>query len=255
MKEELLHLAATLADQPDHHDIGLGLPGDHAQQHALADAATGEQADALALADGEHGVDGAHADVQRLLHRAALERVDGRQLGGQRVAAAELAEVVERLAEAVDHPAEPGLVDLQARLVARREYPRAGHQPDRLLERHQVGDLAVEADHLGFQHAAVGQLDVAALAGQALAAEAFQQQPGNPRQAPADLGQLHAVERAQRLVELEVGELAHASVLGHVQVFGEGFQARIQALLAADVGLGLGGHHPALAECQALVRH
>src|SRR5690606_12904025 len=43
--------------------------------------------------------------------------------------------------------------------------------------------------------------------------------------------------------------------VGRLEVLAEGFHAAVQALLAADVGLGLGGDHPAFAEGQALVRH
>ena len=42
----------------------------------LADAGAGEQADALAAADGEHRVDRAHAGVERRAHRVAVHRVD-----------------------------------------------------------------------------------------------------------------------------------------------------------------------------------
>ncbi len=42
----------------------------------LADAGAGEQAHALAAADGEHRVDRAHAGVQRRAHRVAVHRVD-----------------------------------------------------------------------------------------------------------------------------------------------------------------------------------
>jgi hypothetical protein len=204
MENEFLHLAATLADQPDHHHVGLGLSCDHPQQHALAHPRAGKQADALPLAEGQQTVDGSHTDIQRGLHRTALERIDRRQLYRQRVAPGEFAALVQRLAKAVDHATKPGFVDLQQRLVLGREYARAGGQADRLLERHQIGDIAVEADHLGIQQTAVSLFDAAALAGAALAAEALQEHAGNPHQASGHLGQLHAVERAQRFVEFVV---------------------------------------------------
>ena len=52
--DELLDLAAALADQADDDHVGGGVARHHAEQHALADAGAGEQADALAAADGEH---------------------------------------------------------------------------------------------------------------------------------------------------------------------------------------------------------
>ena len=49
--DELLDLASALADQSDHDHVGSGIARHHAEQHALADSAAGEQADALAAPD------------------------------------------------------------------------------------------------------------------------------------------------------------------------------------------------------------
>ena len=73
--QKVPHLAAALADQRDHVDVGLGIARDHAQQRALPDARGGEQADTLAFAAGEQGVDGAHADGDRLEHALAAEGI------------------------------------------------------------------------------------------------------------------------------------------------------------------------------------
>jgi hypothetical protein len=69
--DELLHFAATLADQPDDDDVGARVARHHPQQHALADAAAREQADTLAATDSQQRIDGPHADVERLLDRLA----------------------------------------------------------------------------------------------------------------------------------------------------------------------------------------
>ena len=42
-----LHLASAFTNQPDHHHIGFGKPGEHSQKYAFADARSGHQADAL----------------------------------------------------------------------------------------------------------------------------------------------------------------------------------------------------------------
>lgn len=76
--DELLHLAAPLADQTDDDDVGPGETGHHPQQHRLAHPGTGEQAEALAAADREQAIDRADADVERFADRVALERVDRR---------------------------------------------------------------------------------------------------------------------------------------------------------------------------------
>ncbi len=48
--DEFLHFAAALADQTDHGDIRAGIARHHAEQHALADAAAGEQSPCAAPA-------------------------------------------------------------------------------------------------------------------------------------------------------------------------------------------------------------
>ena len=67
----LLSITPTFANQPDHHNIGFGLAGDHPQQHAFPHAAARHQADALAFTDGQQAVDRFHAHVQRFIHRTA----------------------------------------------------------------------------------------------------------------------------------------------------------------------------------------
>ena len=53
--DELAHLAAALADEGDHVDVGVGVAGDHAEEGGLADAGAGEDADALAACPGGSG--------------------------------------------------------------------------------------------------------------------------------------------------------------------------------------------------------
>src|SRR5688572_33472653 len=74
--DEFLHFAASLADEADDDHVRIGVAGHHPEQHALADAASGEEADALAASDGEERVDRANTHVQRLGDRLAQERVD-----------------------------------------------------------------------------------------------------------------------------------------------------------------------------------
>ena len=74
--EERAHFAAAFADQREHDDVGLGAARHHAEQRALADAAAAEQADALAAAAGQHGVDGAHAGANRSRDWLARQRIE-----------------------------------------------------------------------------------------------------------------------------------------------------------------------------------
>ncbi len=169
--DEFLDLAAALADQADDDDIGRRVARHHAQQHRLADAGAGEQAEALAAADGEQRVDRAHAGVERLAHRVAVHRVDGaprHRLGAHLL---QRAETVERHAVRIDDAAEQAVAhrQVQAAVLAapprvvldaearRHVRHRAGHhqraagQAVQLAVGHQEGAVAVEADHLG-QH-------------------------------------------------------------------------------------------------------
>ena len=62
---------------------------------------------ALALAQGQHAVNRPHAHVQRFDHRLFLQGIDLRRRHFQDVFAAEAAQVVDRLAQAIDHAAQP----------------------------------------------------------------------------------------------------------------------------------------------------
>ena len=139
-----------------------GLAGDHAEQRALADARAGEDADALAAADRQHAVDGAHARLQRLVDQLALERV--RRLGSERHALLrfELALAVDRVAEPVQHAAEQARADVDAERAAERLHAAARVQPVHLAERHQQHAALVEADDLGEARSFVDQAGDAA---------------------------------------------------------------------------------------------
>ena len=63
--EELAHFAAALTDEHDDVDVRLATASDLAEQCALADAAAGEEADSLAFAAGQQGVDRADAGAER----------------------------------------------------------------------------------------------------------------------------------------------------------------------------------------------
>ena len=72
--QELLHLAAALADEADHRDVGHDIAREHREQHRLADARAGEDAHALAAAAGEEGIERAHAEIERRAHAPARMR-------------------------------------------------------------------------------------------------------------------------------------------------------------------------------------
>ena len=97
--EEAAHLAAALADQRDHGDVGGGAARHHAEQRALADAAAAEQADALAAAAGQQRVDGADAGAQRRDDRLARPADSAAADERRRSPVAQRPEAVERPAE------------------------------------------------------------------------------------------------------------------------------------------------------------
>jgi len=70
--DELAHLAATLANQRDDVHVGGRVAGRHAHQRALADAASREDAHALALRAGHQRVYGANAEAERLGQHPSL---------------------------------------------------------------------------------------------------------------------------------------------------------------------------------------
>uniref|UniRef100_A0A6V1RAB4 Uncharacterized protein n=1 Tax=Heterosigma akashiwo TaxID=2829 RepID=A0A6V1RAB4_HETAK len=208
--DEFLHLAAALADQADDDHIRLGVARHHAEQHALADAGAGEQAQALAAAHRQQGIDGPHAGIQRRAHRVAVHRIDRAAHHGLVVDAGQVAAAVQRMAMRVDDAAEqavahrqmqatvlaapPGVQGLaqlrgQWRQRARHDGGAAG-QALHLVGRHQVGTVAREADHLGVDRrqaaaravAAAGHLDAAHRAQRHLDAGGLQHQAGHAHQ-------------------------------------------------------------------------
>ena len=70
--QEIEDFSPALADKRNYVDIGTAVAGNHPQQHALADASSGEDAQSLSLAAGEQTVNGAHSHPQRLGYAATL---------------------------------------------------------------------------------------------------------------------------------------------------------------------------------------
>ncbi len=78
--DELLHFAATFADQADHDGVGVGVARQHGQQRGFAHARAGEDAHALTGAQGGEGVHGAHAHVELAADAGAARRQRRRRL-------------------------------------------------------------------------------------------------------------------------------------------------------------------------------
>jgi hypothetical protein len=199
--QELLHLAAALADEPDDGDLRGGEARHHGQEHRLADARAGEDAHALAAAGGQEGVDGAHAEVEGLGDAAAGVR--RRRIGPERIERAALRQralSVYGTAEGVDDAAEPGARWLHA--VHARAHMRRAAAAHALegAERHGEGALAGEADHLARHHGAAVDLDIetAAEMHRRHRPGDFDEEAAHGRDAPEHAEVVDAVQRRRR---------------------------------------------------------
>ena len=211
--DEVAHLPAALADQRDDGDLGARVPRHHAEQRALADAAAGEQTDALTPTEREQGVDRAHADVERAVHGRAGKRVDGCRVPRPSRAVAKRAVAVDRLALGVEHAAEKRLPRRHGERPVQRTHARAGAHAVEGTCRHEQGAGAIETDYLGLDGPSGTRLDQTARTDRRSAALRLQRQPEQRREGAVD-GQGLEVQRvavtAQALPEA-FGERGHGS--------------------------------------------
>jgi hypothetical protein len=126
--DEIAQLAPALADQRQHHHIGLDPAGELAQQHGLAHARPGEQPDPLPPDQGQQGVERIEPRGQPPAQPLALCRRRGR--GAQRPLdrAADQRPAVQGPAVGVDDPADPAVVGRQ-QAAAQMLDPVAHRQP------------------------------------------------------------------------------------------------------------------------------
>jgi len=147
--DELADLAASLANQSDHVDLGRSRPRDHAHQRRLPDAGAGEDAEALAPAARNQGVERADAEAHPVADPGSGQRI--RRCAG-RVPPRDprrRVEAIQRNPEAVDHAPQQRLADRHAERPARRVHTRARADPVELAERHEQRAPAAEPDDLG----------------------------------------------------------------------------------------------------------
>ena len=101
----------------------------------LAGLAVADDELALAAADGDHGVDGLDAGLQRDADGLALDDAGGVALDGAQLLRVDGALAVNGLAEGVDDAADEGLAD------------RDGHDAARALDKAALADADVRAEH------------------------------------------------------------------------------------------------------------
>ena len=161
---ELHNLAAAFAHQRDHVDVRLDVARDHAHQRALAHAAARENAHALALADGEHAVDDAHAHLDHLADGRAVHWVCVVAVDGIAHARRQRRAAVDGIAQRVDGAADECVAQRNGELLAGVRYHAARADAVHILIGHQHRNLVADADHLGQNRLAGGQADLADIA-------------------------------------------------------------------------------------------
>ncbi len=151
--EELAHLAAALADERQHDGVEALGAREHGQKRRFADAGAGEDADALAGADGREQVDDADASLEWCAHAVAAH--GGRRLTVERIgllAIEQRALTIDGRAERVDDATFPRGVRMQAQItVLPGDLADAGvdrgierfHRRASLVDAHDLSDLGV----------------------------------------------------------------------------------------------------------------
>ena len=146
--QELLHLAAAFADQPDHRHRGIDVASEHRQQHGLTNAGTGEDTHALPAAAGEKGVECTHAEIER--HADALARMRRRRLIAERHRRRTLYQwplAVDRFAQSVNNAAEPMRRRSHLSGRVRDDRTAAAAHAFQSCERHDDGVVTGESDY------------------------------------------------------------------------------------------------------------
>ena len=154
--EEAADLAAALAHQGDDGDLGVGAARDHGQQGGLAHPGAGEQADALAAAEGGEGVHGAHAGAQLGVDGVPLQGVRRGPVHAGELHAGDRPLAVEGPAQGVHHPADQSVPHGHLPAPVGAQHGGAGGRRPAVRQGHHGGLGAVHGDHLGLHRARSG---------------------------------------------------------------------------------------------------
>ena len=153
--DELPDLAATFADHGDDVDVGRCVAGHHAEQRRLADARTGEHADALPTAERGERVPRPDAGRQRSVDARAAQWVRWLTFGHDALDDAERRAVVDRYTHAVEHAAEKGIADGNCDRVVIDVDACPDADSTQVTERHAAHAVTVDADHLADELTAI----------------------------------------------------------------------------------------------------
>ncbi len=208
--DELAHLAPALANEADHREVCLHLPGDLTHERGLAHARAGEEAHALPGADREQPVDGLDPQRQRPLDAPPQERVGAvavhrpldHSLPGKRPA-------VDGLPQAVEEPTqEPLSASNGQRAAGGRHLARRAYAGE-LAERHEHHLVALKADDLRLHAPAPRALHLHHLADPNPGHGRLDDQARQLRHAAAHASGPRLVDEAVILREVDGHALAH----------------------------------------------
>ena len=148
--DELAHLTAAFSDQGKHHDVAIGLLRQHGEQRGFPHTRPSKKPEPLPGTAGREQVERVNAERDSRTKAAACRR---RRRGGTdrpERGCRQRASSIERRAQRVDHPAEPGVTDRQARLALPDGHRRRGARADtgERSERHGPRAAVLETNDL-----------------------------------------------------------------------------------------------------------
>ncbi len=144
--QKFAHFPAAFADERDDIHVRLGLRRHHAKQRGFADAAAGENAEALAAAERGERVHRLDAGLENVVDAVALERMRRAQMQADGMFRDNRAKVVQRIAEAVNHAALQRAANGHAQRRTGGDDFRAGGDAVDFAQRHQEQMMVAEAD-------------------------------------------------------------------------------------------------------------
>lgn len=162
--EERTDFATTFADQCDDVEIGGCLFGDLAQQGALSDAATGEQANPLAHSDRQQAVDDPLPGDEGTMDAIPFQGMGCLFDHFAGPSGSERTGVVDRAAQTVEDATEQGLSHGNLLVSTGGDDVQTGTQSVGMLEAHDLRAVIVHADHFTGEAPVIGETDFAEFA-------------------------------------------------------------------------------------------
>jgi hypothetical protein len=116
--QELPDLSASLTDERDHRDLGIGAARDHGQEAGLADPGPRHDADALTPAARHQGVERPHAEPEGGVDARSAEGGRGLLLHPDQLEPVERWTTIDRAAQSVEDPTTERVADADPQRAA-----------------------------------------------------------------------------------------------------------------------------------------